>query len=67
VELGPELRRTLEAVSFDNWCFTLEIVARVNDRFVKATAINNRLRALEVATLVVSERRGKRLFWKRAK
>lgn len=67
-KLSPELQRTLDVVPANRFASTQEIQAKVNDEFVGQTAINNRLRLhLLSRGLVVSERRGKALYWKRVK
>lgn len=66
--LSAVMQRTLAVVPRREFIATQEIVKRLNDHSVKATAVNNRLALwLLPLGLVRSERRGKALFWKRIK
>lgn len=65
--LRGALRATLEVVPMNQFISTEEVELELDDSYVKRTAISNRLAQLKGLKLVVSEERGKALFWKRLK
>lgn len=68
VPLDPASMETLAVLSKKQFISSIEVFHKIKGAYLREpTAANNRLTKLQELGFVVSERRGKSLFWKRVK